>query len=563
VTDSTQRLLALGRADLASRFDPTLDLVRDPFLADRHQPHASLWYAGVLLDSGDTAVAERIVERVLTMQELREGDPHHGNFRWHFEDEAVADLNACQFVLEALLRLPLDRLDGSLRERVYHSMRLALAEAELLDVHWTYTNIHLLDIHNRILAGEHLGDDAVALAGADRLREWARRTREVGAPHEFNSPTYAAVDINCLADLANRAADPEVRNLALEMEELLWRHVASHWHAPTMQLAGPHSRAYRRDVVGASGFLKVILYKLLGDERLLAPSPYYDGPDAEGHLIVAGINYHCPPDPEAAFREPATRSVRETVSLTPRLDTTTHITPEFALGTMSRPYGVGEPPEPWPMDNACIAYWRREGDAPGLLYTRYRVNAGPVGQPSRENVPRWFDIWEDGVFRTAQSGPRAIVAYGLAPRGQRPISSLRLDIRLLGPEAIDFTPGAPIVVTDGDVYLGIVPLQPDNLGHSPPITTWRDGDETVVSITNYEGPAKAFWEYRSLAGPFWEGNVRNGFALWIAPRGEFATAVDFRSALAATPLSDETSGSARTIRFGDVTLEYDLRDMWP
>ena len=560
--DTAARLRDLGRADLEARFDSALDLVRDPFQPQRHQPHPSLWLAGALLESGDTGRAERIIDRALALQELREDDPHYGNFRWHYEDEAVVDLNACQFVLEALLRLPFDSLAAGLRDRVFAAMRLALAEAARLDVHWTYTNIHLLDVHNRILAGQLLGDDAIIRAGVSRLRDWARRTIEAGAPHEFNSPTYAAVDLNCLAGIANRAADPAARVIALEMEELVWRHVARHWHAPTMQLAGPHSRAYRRDIVGASGYLKVVLYKLLGDERLLAACPYYEGPDAESHLIVAGIEHHCPPDAEAMFREPGTRAFRETVARDPLTDTITHITPGFALGTMSRPYGVGDPPEHWPMDSACIAYWRRAGEpGHGVLYSRYRINATPAGQPSRDAVPRWLDIWEDGVFRTAQSGGRAIVAYGLAPRGQRPISSLRLDIRLLGPaEPLQYD-GGPVVISDGDVHIGIVPLASDNLGHTPPVTAWRDGDETVISITNYEGPAKVFWEYRSLGGPFWKGNVRNGFALWIAPRGDFGSAADFRAALAATPLTDETTSFKRRISFADVTLEYDLRDM--
>ncbi len=561
--DTTKRLVELGRADLKGRFDPVLDLVRDPFRPDRHQPHASLWYAGASIESGDVSTAERIIEQVLTMQELRGSDSHYGNFRWHYEDEVVIDLNACQFVMEAMLRLRQERLGNELRDRVFASIRLALSEAERLDVHWTYTNIYLLDVHNRILAGQLLRDDDVRRAGEQRLQEWATRTKAVGAPHEFNSPTYAAVDLNCLADIANRAEDAETRELAMEMEHLVWRHTALHWHAPTLQLAGPHSRAYRRDVVGASGFLKVVLYKLLGDERLLAPSPYYEGPDAEGHLIVAGIDYHCPPDAEAMFREPAARDVRETVVLAPRVETVTHITPEFALGTMSRPYGVGDPPEPWPMDNACIAYWRRDGDAPGVLYTRYRVNGGPIGKASSESLPRWMDIWEEGVFRTAQVGSKAIVAYGFMPRGQRSAESLRLDIRLLGLSPGVADDGDAIVLADGEVYVGIVPLKPDNLGHSPHVTMWRDGEETVVSIVNYEGPAKVFWEYRSLSGPFWKENVRNGFALWIASRYEFSSASDFRSALESVGISDETRDTGRVIKFGDVTLEYDLRQMWP
>ena len=52
-----------------------------------------------------------------------------------------------------------------------------------------------------------------------------------------------------------------------------------------------------------------------------------------------------------------------------------------------------------------------------LPRSRYRINDWPVGQPSRELASAWLDIWDDGVFRTAQIGGRALVAYGLSPRG--------------------------------------------------------------------------------------------------------------------------------------------------
>ncbi|MEO8458664.1 MAG: hypothetical protein ABI559_12745, partial [Chloroflexota bacterium] len=565
VDADSKELFDRGVADLTSRFDATVGLVRDPFLPERHSGHHSLWYAYALLASGDIALAEAIIERVLELQELREDDPHHGNFRWHAEDEAVVDLNACQFVLEALVRLPLDKLRDDLCECVLKAIRLAFVESARLDVHWTYTNIYLLDVHNRIVGGEIVGDRKVVTAGAERLAEWARRTREVGAPHEFNSPTYAAVQLNCLADVGDRATDADVRVLAIEMEERVWRHVADYWHAPTMQLSGPHSRAYRRDVVGASGFLKVVLYKLLGDERLLATTRYYEGPDAEGEMIVSGIEYHCPADAREMFRAPATQEVRETVALDPRVETTSLITPKFALGTMSRPYGVGQPPEPWPMDSACVAYWRRD-EAPGygVLYSRYRMNAKAVGEQSRREAS-WHDIREDGTFRSAQEGGRAIVAYGMTPRGQRPISSLRLDVRMLGVSSGDVVgDGAGrFVMSDGDVYIGIVALGVEQLGHSESVVVWQDADEAVISLVNYEGPAKVFWEYRSLAGPFWKGNVRNGFAVWVAARSEFASVAAFSTALAEASVRHDVDGSRCRTAFGDVRLDYDLREMWP
>jgi hypothetical protein len=320
-----------------------------------------------------------------------------------------------------------------------------------------------------------------------------------------------------LAALAQFAEDGATRRLAGEMEGFVWSHVARYWHAATMQLGGPHSRAYRRDVAGAPGFMKVLLYKLLGETRLVAPSPYYSGPDSEGEVQVALTEYHYPPEVGRMFREAETRDVREQVG--PDMTLAARISPEFALGTMSRPYGVGEPPELWPQRNSCVLYYRKLSLAGyGVAYCRYRINAGAVGIPSRDSVPAWLDMWDDGVFRSAQDGGRAIVAYGLSPRGQRPLDSLRLDIRLLGAlesggvrvgersyrdGILEAQPLEPIVVRDGEVFIGVVPLQATRLGHGSPVAVWREGQEMVISIMNYEGPARCSgstgrWRVRSI-----------------------------------------------------------------
>ncbi len=583
----SQELFDRGFRDLESRFDFDRSLVRNAFLPERHMPHPSIWYAHCLLmrdGAGDALLAGDTIARALDLQERREGDPYCGNFRWFCEDEVVTDLNACQFVLEALVHLLIrqsDRLSSNTRSRIGEAMRLALEETQRLDVHSTYTNIYLLDVQNSVLGGRLLEDGGVRRRGERRLVGWAERTKSGGAPHEFNSPTYSAVQINALAAIAQFAREEQTRRLALEMEQFIWRHVASFWHAPTMQLGGPHSRAYRRDVTGAPGFLKVVLYKLLGDARLLAPTPYYAGPDTEGEIQVALTEYHCPPEAELLFRETKAREVRQGVDS--RMTLTAQISPEFALGTMSQPYGVGEPAEPWPQHNSCILYYSKaEPPGYGVLYCRYRVNAGPAGPPYRDSVQEWLDIWDDGVFRIEQAGGRAIVAYGLSPRGPRPLDNLRLDIRLLGPAnggeiavgdrpyrdgELKAPPRVPFVACDGDVYIGIIPLEPTRLGHGPDVILWRDGQEVVISILNYEGPAKVFWEYRSLAGPFFKGNVRNGFVLWVARRAEFGSARGFTESLRSLSLKDELDGDCRHIEWGDgpgaVMLDYDLTELRP
>jgi hypothetical protein len=583
-----RELLEHGRRDLERRFDPELDLVcYQTELGTWHDPRDGLWYALCLLLDGEAQIAERIISQVMGMQEQHEGDAHRGNFRWLFEDEVVTDLNAVEFVLEGLVHILLragNRLSDGIKREVFDCMRLAFEEVDRLDVHWTYTNIYLLDVMNSILGGEILGDARIRERGLLRLRRWAERTRANGAPHEFNSPTYSAVQITALAALGRYAEDGEAKALALEMEQFLWRHVASHFHAPTLQLAGPHSRAYRHDVTGAPGLLKVVLYRLLGETRLLAQTPYYSGPGREGDVVVALTEYHCPRDALAMFRQTETREVQETPSPETGMEIVTYLTPEFALGTMSYPYGVGDPPEPWPQHNSCILYYARSREPGyGVLYCRYLMNEGGPFGSMHESGRTAVDRWDLGVFRTAQRQGDAIIVYGVLPYLLFPVSSLRLDVRLLGPDAesevlvagqpyrqdapMTVAPGASVGIADGEVYIGLRPLERTRLGHDAPIIVWPDGQETVLSMYNYRGPAKVFWEHRTLSGPFFKGNVCNGFALRVAPRREYGSLADFVAALERTSLSDEVAGSRRRITFGageaGLTLEYDLRDMQP
>ena len=570
-----------GRRSLESRFDPSLRLVRLEG-GDVHDPRDSLWYAlCLLLDGGErAALAEEIIAAVLSAQERNPRSPRRGNFRWFYEDETVEDLNAAEFVLERLVHILLrcgGRLSAGCRSAIEESMRLAFEEVERLDVHWTYANIYLLEVHNCLLGGRLLGDSRLVARGRRRLEEWAARTKAAGAPHEFNSPTYSAVQIVALAALAQFAPDAAVRDLALEMEAFLWRHVAARFHAPTLQLAGPHSRAYRRDVTGGVGFLKVLLYKLLGEERLLAPTPYYSGPGREGDIVVALTDFHCPPDALALLKEAGEREVRDTPAN--GQEAVTFITPEFALGTMAAPYRVGDPPEAWPQYNACTVHWvRDEPPGYGVLYTRYVANERRIGDLVYPAQRTAVDLWEEGVHRAAQSGPYAVVLYGTGPRGYRPVSSLRLDVRFLGPDPGAFVlpdgrtwdgaetelPAlAPLVVADGRALIGVLPLEAERLSPDAPLLLRREGDETVLSVYNYRGPARSFWEYRTLGGPFFKGNLRNGVALCVARRSEFRSAEDFRSHMASLEVEDAAEGSLRRVRFASVAVECDLRTLRP
>jgi hypothetical protein len=586
-----EELYADGYRDLEKSFDADAGMIRiDSGFGMYHDPRGSLAYAACLLREGGSenlALAEEVIDRVLSMQESRPGNAHFGNFRWLFEDDGVTDLNAVEFMLEALALIILDsrdRLSSRLQERIREAMRLGLQEIERLDVHLSYTNICLLDIHNSIVCGHILGDRHYEERGRRKLDAWIAFTARSGAPHEYNSPTYLGVDLGALASVAEHAPDEDTALKARLMEERLWLHAASRFHRPTCQLAGPHCRAYRRDTVGAGGFLKVVLYKELGYPELRRPTPYYPWEAEEAHVPVALGRYHLPDYLRPLFEEkPPQWQVRETADAASGADLTSYLTPDYALGTASRSYQVGDPPEPWPQFNAAILYYRKdEPPGYGVLYTRYAVNEYEIGHAAEETGRTKRELWDLGAPRCVQHRNLAIVAYGLTPMPiTTAVHTLRLDALLIGrgagteilvggqaPSSLpqSMKPLEPVVLSDGSIYIGLIPLEPTNMGQEAPIVLDERGGELVLSLHNYSGTSKNFWEYRTLSGPFFKGNVRNGLVIEVASRGDYTSAAAFHEHLANARITDSVSGEGvREIEYESgghaLALRYDLHDL--
>jgi hypothetical protein len=252
------------------------------------------------------------------------------------------------------------------------------------------------------------------------------------------------------------------------------------------------------------------------------------------------------------------------------------MTGSYALGSASRSYGVGEPPEQWPAFNSLHLYAKRAAP-PGYsaLYVRYVVNdKAPAAGHARE------DHWDEGQHVAVQHRNRAIVAYGLMPRFAL-ARSYKLSIRMLGVSPGDDVwvddrridawparvgPEQRVVIGFGDAYVALIPLAQTDMGSDAPIELNLVDGVLTLDIYNYRGPGKTFWEYRSHGGPFFKGNVRNAFAIEAADRADFATIEAFRTHIAASTISDITNtGHHRTIEYasdgGSVALTYSRWDM--
>jgi hypothetical protein len=608
-------MLRRGREAAARSYDPVRHLLGGPagWAAGKtvYRPPMSLWYAHALLREGGSEnerTATAIVGVALDSQERSPGHPHRGNFLWLADDEEVVDLNAVQFMLRALLPLLAEhgsRLPASLLERCRDAVRLALDEQERMDVAPTYTNIHLMALFSLVVGGEWLtargdeaGDRYLAL-GRRRWAEWVRFTTGSGAPHEFNSPGYGAIDLSALAALHRYARDPLVSLQADLLYERLWLHLALHLHPPTGQQAGPHCRCYWRMMTGEPPAVLDLLWREAGRTFVAGDG---DGGDAAARIpesLELALTDHRLPEAVRTWLEHHAGAlpceVRETADREEGQTLTTYLTPSYALGTAAHTYSIGQ--DDYYIEhqaNYLALHYRRppssaDSGAWGLVYSRYVVNDRHLGTLSAApDRPKTMNFYDQGNFAGAQRHNKAIALYALQPQPEE-VFSLKtvvvfpraetLEEVWLGDRRVSVADlpvpvpdGEWVVVADGELYAGVRPLAPSRLGRldvgAPVLLERGPAGELWLTAYNYRGPAKRFWDYASLRGAFWRGNLRAGYVLEAAGRHEYASAAAFLAYLRAADVRDETAPAAesplvRTVAYASGGDEIELRyDLW-
>lgn len=329
--------------------------------------------------------------------------------------------------------------------------------------------------------------------------------------------------------------------------------------------------------------------------------------------------------PGALARAPY--EVRETANRAQGADLTTYVTPAYALGTASRTYGIGQ--DDFYIEhqaNYLLVHYRRSrsagpsgglqerraasgrppqreertdrtseraaqvaqaspGQGWGMIYSRYVVNDRHRGTlaaaPDRSPAMNFYD---QGHFAGVQQHGRAIALYALMPQSE-PVFSLKTVVAFPPIESLDevwvdgqrvhardlpraLRLGEWVVVADGDVYAGARPLDPSRLGREAPLLLERGPEgELWLTVYNYRGPAKRFWDYASLGGAFWRGNLRAGYVVELHGRDAYAAApalfdrlrrATIRDTVEATPASP----AIRTVTFTSggetLQLQYDL-----
>jgi len=565
VSDCGLALLALARRCGDRLFDPATGLCLIP--------RDTCWYATSLLFD---PVEERAALGRRILSSLVSADGTH----------------TPASMLALLLGFPgvLDRsATDSLRRQVAQELVHA-AETE-----WNNGNVnHPLGAYCTLICGWELEGQRWAVdLGTRRLRQLLRRTgehrsvsRRQAALSEYNSLTYTPLSLCFLALIAAYAREPEARTAALALEQGLWNEAAMHFHAPSQQFAGPHSRSYHEDSVGGYSALHGVwmaagmgdLYSNPGlSERFDHPS------DLLQNALTAIIPFHVPADARAlAWKKPLPYGFRMTTyaesyhenvrrggvqepvfddEVYPGgwSDLTTYLTGEYALGSAATPYvNAGH-------SDAVSLRIRRNGTIRSMadfrsMFTRGVYNGAVPGarnlcHTTGGEVDASY-LYEEGRTFTYQHENRVIACYAPKRSGHLGITRFNVEViftayapfddivingRSAGALPIRVEGGSKICLRDYRTFILLIPLVPVPAASSLPVEVRRSDEFLIIATSNYDGPQADF--------PRDEINAwRGGFVMELHTADEFGSWRDFVEYAGSVTVSDEcTMHGVRTL----------------
>ena len=299
-------LVAVGAVAVrAATNDPALEAQFEKRWQGLAKPHDRFGTREFFVFALDAAAAgwhpekiETAFAHAQTKQDLDPASKTFGNFAWYWQDAKPDDRNCVQFCMQrgVLIWMCLkDRLTPAGREALAKLIAQSVEGIRQHKVSVRYTNIFLMKIWNCIAIGESTGRPDLAREGYAMLDEWIATVRAEGV-HEYLSPTYYAVDLECLGLLANHTRNPDARRKARAAMDLLWLDTAANWFTPADRLGGAHSRDYDY-LTGRGGLNTWAGWAGIGTTNPTAPVAVFD---------------------KLAFRAPSTGIV-ELARITPRL----------------------------------------------------------------------------------------------------------------------------------------------------------------------------------------------------------------------------------------------------
>ena len=318
-------------------------------------------------DSERTSRALTILERTVALQDVDPQSKWFGLWSYYLEEPlaqmSTVDFNWAEFNGSTLLLIVFRhgaKLPLQLLERTKVAIRRAAVSIRRRDISPHYTNIMAQGTFVVFAAAELLGDNELLGYARHRIRHWAEIVDGSGSFSEYNSPAYTPLTIENMTRMRMYVHNADAVLLAKRLERLAWEQMAAHWHAPTMQLAGPMARAYLNDIGSP-------LWLQKGTNNQVSFVTKSGLLERGGPISAVILDYNCPADLRPSFINLRKKHVHreEFISGSVLLDTlephavekdlepvqgTTFLTPAFSLGSANRS-------DFWVQRRPLLAYW--------------------------------------------------------------------------------------------------------------------------------------------------------------------------------------------------------------
>ena len=329
-----------------------------------HQLRASFTYALELLESGDTQFEKRafdILEKCISLQDTISGSRTKGIWGYYLEEplatkKSPPDFNWADFNGATLLEVWMGhhrKIPERLKPIIKRSLILAAESIQKRNITLSYTNIAIMGTYVTYMVGHLFNDDAIKEYSEVRLKRFYAYTLEKGGFTEYNSPTYTIIALDELSRMTMHIAEPGAKKMVDHLYQIGWETIAKHYHVPTAQWLGPHSRAYHSTL--ENSFYNLINLASNGSIQL-KPNLKFN---------YSRLKHSIPKDLYSYFQSgtyPKTQvDIFENVE--PIIKGTSYMTSTFGLGTANRS-------SMWNQRRPFLAYWG-SNENPKYLQIRF------------------------------------------------------------------------------------------------------------------------------------------------------------------------------------------------
>ena len=375
LSEEERQFVAQSIEGLDKRYDPAGQMLtenisgwnyhRDATSGVFHVVRSSFGYAESLMDAGTEQSRQRafdILEKTISLQDVNPDSKSCGVWPYYEEEplstkKSPIDYNWADFNAVSLLKIYMghkDEIPADLLHKIENALILAAGAIQKRNVDPSYTNIAIMGTFVTYVTAYLFDVPEMKAYAHARLKNFYSYTLDKNGFTEYNSPTYTIVSLNELELMKRHIVETEAKKMIDYLYTLSWEIIARHFHKPSAQWAGPHSRAYNSLV--SPSFYTLLNRASDGKIDVLGNGPVSKDINANHQIPVHLFPYFLTPEYPRTEIDVFENKVPQTTG-------TCYLTDRFALGTVNRG-------SLWNQRRPFLAHWGTP-EKPSYLQVRF------------------------------------------------------------------------------------------------------------------------------------------------------------------------------------------------